>query len=34
MPQTKPTIKGAEPSDGAGLVSDQLRRQIVGGAYE
>jgi hypothetical protein len=34
MPQTKPMIKGALPPNGAGLVSDQLRRQIVKGAYE
>jgi CBS domain-containing protein len=31
MPQTKPVIKGSQTCDGAGLVSDQLRRQIVEG---
>jgi hypothetical protein len=34
MPQTKPMIKGAQASDNGGLVSDQLQRQIVEGAYE
>jgi CBS domain-containing protein len=35
MPQTKPVIKGSQTCDGAGLVSDQLRRQIVvGGTSE
>ena len=31
MPQTKPVIKGSQTCDGAGLVSDQVRRQIVEG---
>ena len=31
MPQTKPVIKGSQTCDGTGLVSDQLRRQIVEG---
>ena len=31
MPQTKPVIKGSQTCDGAGLVSDQLWRQIVEG---
>ena len=31
MPQTQPVIKGSQTCDGAGLVSDQLRRQIVEG---
>jgi hypothetical protein len=34
MPQNKPMIKGSQPCEGAGLVSDQLRRQIVEGACE
>ena len=32
MPQTGLMIKGVEPSDGAGLLSDQLRREIAKGA--
>ena len=31
MPQTKPMIKGAQASDTAGLVSDQLRRHSLDG---
>src|ERR1700685_1914121 len=31
MPQTSPMIKGAQASDGAGLVSDQLRRHSLDG---
>ena len=31
MPQTKPMIKGAQASDSAGLVSDQLRRHSLDG---
>ena len=31
MPQTKPMIKGAQASDNAGLVSDQLRRHSLDG---
>ena len=31
MPQTKLVIKGSQPCDGVGLVSDQLRRQIIEG---
>jgi hypothetical protein len=34
MPQTKPMIKAVPDIAGAGLVSDQLRRQIVEDAYE
>jgi CBS domain-containing protein len=32
MPQTRLMIKGVEPCDGAGLVSDQLQREIAKGA--
>jgi hypothetical protein len=32
MPQTGLMIKGVEPSDGAGLLSDQLQREIAKGA--
>lgn len=31
MPQTKPMIKGAQASDNAGLVSDQLRPHSLDG---
>jgi CBS domain-containing protein len=32
MPQTRLMIKGVEPCDGAGLLSDQLQREIAKGA--